>query len=119
MQVTALDIVTANQGLGELMGMALPIALSFKLARLAKAVGAEAKVIFEERDKLIKKHGTANDKGVIEVKPNTPAMEAYSADAVVLFAQEVTLDIEPVALPSTIEVKPATLIATMPFITVA
>jgi hypothetical protein len=46
-------------------------------------------------------------------------MEAYSADAVVLFAQEVTLDLEPIVLPSTIEVKPATLIATMPFITIA
>ena len=117
MQVTALDIVTANQGLGELMGMALPIALSFKLARLAKAVSAEAKVIFEERNKLIEKYGTKNDKGVAEIAPNTPAMEAFNADVAVLFSQEVTLDIEPVELPATIELKPATLIAAIPFVT--
>jgi hypothetical protein len=99
------------------MGMALPIALSFKLARLAKAITAEAKTIYEERNKLIEKYGTKNDKGVAEIAPNTPAMEAFNADAAVLYAQEVTLDIEPVELPATIDVKPATLIAAIPFVT--
>ena len=117
MKVTALDIITATQGLGELMGMALPIALSFKLARLAKAITAEAKTIYDERNKLIEKYGTKNDKGVAEIAPNTPAMEAFNADVTILFSQEVTLDLEPVALPATIDVKPATLIAAIPFVT--
>jgi hypothetical protein len=99
------------------MGMSLPIALSFKLARLAKAINAEAKVIFEERDKLIRKHGTKNAQGVFEVPPNTPEMEAFNADVKVLFAQEVPLDLEPVELPATLELKPGTLLAAFPFIT--
>ncbi|MDD4891599.1 MAG: hypothetical protein PHU85_16900 [Phycisphaerae bacterium] len=117
MKVTAQDIITATQGLGELMGMALPIALSFKLARLGKAVTAEAKVINEERNKLIEKHGEKGENGQIQVKPNTPAMEAFSADVAILYSQEVTLDLEPVELPATIELKPMTLLAAFPFVT--
>lgn len=117
MKVTALDIITATQGIGELMGMPLPIALSFKLARLAKAITAEAKVIYEERDKLIRKYGETNEKGETQVKPNSPNIEAYNADAKTLFSQEVTLDLEPVELPATLEVKPGTLLAAIPFVT--
>jgi len=114
LKVTALDIITATQGLGELMGMTLPIALSFKLARLAKAIGAEAKVIYEERDKLIVKYGE-KDGQQTKVKPEN--MEAFNADAAVLYAQAVELDLTPIELPATIEVKPGTLIAAIPFVT--
>ncbi|MCK9358194.1 MAG: hypothetical protein M0R22_13795 [Dehalococcoidia bacterium] len=115
MKVSALDIITATQGLGELMGMTLPIALSFKLARLAKAIGAEAKVIYEERDKLIVKYGEKDDKGQTKVKPEN--LDAFNADAAVLYSQEVTLDLDPVELPATIELKPGTLVAAFPFVT--
>lgn len=119
MKVTALDLVTAQQGMGELMAVKLPVGVSFRLARLARVIGDEVKLIYSERDKLIRKYGATDEKGNASIKPESANWSAYTTDVNALFAQELPIDVEPVELPATVELSGGALLALYKFITIA
>ena len=62
---TSGEIFAAREPLTQLMQRKFPIGVSFKLAKLAKTVQEELKVIEELRNNLIKEYGVAD-----EAKPN-------------------------------------------------
>jgi hypothetical protein len=101
MKLTNLEIWTANIPLQQLNQQKFPVRVSYALAKLAQKLNEQVKIIDEVRQGLVKKHGEKDEKtGQPTIQPNTPAMEAFSAEWVDLLKQEVEVDIkETIKLP--------------------
>jgi len=119
---TSGEIFAAREPLSQLMQQKLPIAVSFKLAKLAKTVQGELTVIEELRNALIKEYGVADeanpnqvtvptiiekldDKGKPIMDKGKPVMVAnpnfakFLDEVNELMAQEAKLVVEKVKLP--------------------
>jgi len=119
---TSGEIYAAREPLTQLMQQKFPIGVSFKLAKLAKTVQEELKVIEELRNALIKEYGVADEKNPNQITVPTiiekldekgkpimdkgkPVMEAnpnlskFLDEVNELMAQEVKMVIEKVKLP--------------------
>ena len=69
--MTAGEVEMLGMALGTLVGRDLPFNVSYSLAKLAKAVENELKILIELRQKLVKDYALHNDKGVpiTEINP--------------------------------------------------
>ena len=61
------ELTSMESSLKELVEMHLPIVVSFKLAKIVKAVFAELKDVEEKRRELVKKHGDTKENGDVVV----------------------------------------------------
>lgn len=118
MRVTNGDIWQANVAVGELCGMAWPVKVAYRLAKLARKIGQEHRDIDRVRVRLVERYGHATANGQFQVAPDSPSFAGFVADWNALIAEEIDVEIEPVALPLVdgMEIKPGTLLAMGPFI---
>ena len=93
MKLTNLEIWIANPNLQTLSQQKLPIRTSFALVKLSQALKSHLEAIEETRKILVNKFGTPDEKtGQPAIAPNTPAMEAFSAEGLELLKGEVEVD---------------------------
>jgi hypothetical protein len=91
---------------------------SYGLAKIAKKVNEELKVIEEVRTKLITKYGTTDDKGNCSIKPENPQWAEFLKEFEELMSQEVDIICDKVKLPETLVVDAQTLMALDKFVEV-
>lgn len=118
MKLTNGEIFSAREPLKKLMEERLPVKCSFKLAKLANKLNVGLKDIEDARNGLIKKYGTKNEKGRLEVKPDSPEYEKFVEEFNDLMDIEVEVVVERISLPESLEIEPSTLIALEKFIEV-
>ena len=99
MKLTNGDIWGAQEPLRKLVGQKFPVLVSYKLSKLVMKLNEQFKVIEEVRNGLIKKYGETDEKGNIQVKPDTENFAKFVAEFNELMAQEVELVCEKVKLP--------------------
>lgn len=103
MRVTNGDIWAAREPLAELVKEVLPVKTAYWLAKLARKVAEHARDIEAVRVRLIREHGSADEKGNILVSPESEAWPAFAAAFNELMAEQVELEglpMEKIALPS-------------------
>ncbi len=93
------DIFLAQEPLKTLVEQKLPVMVSYKLAKLVMKLNEQFKVIEEVRNGLIKKYGTADEKGQTLVKQDGENWTKFVAEFNELMAQEVEIVLEKVKLP--------------------
>jgi hypothetical protein len=103
MTVTLGTIRAAEPALKKLLTTELPIGTSFKLSKLVKIVDENLQHYENERVKLVKKFGKADDQGNINVQPDQ--MDEFLKGITELHAISVELPYEPVSVESLGEVK--------------
>ena len=122
---TSGEIFAAREPLTQLMQIKWPMGVSFKLAKLAKTIQDELRVIEELRNNLIKEYGTPDeanpnqitvptiiekldDKGEVVMEKDKPVMvpnpnfAKFLDEVGELMAQEVKMVVEKVKLPEVI-----------------
>ncbi len=119
MKVTNGEIRLMKEGIGRLSAMKLPVAVSFKLAKLANKVDEEFQAVETVRLKLVNQYGVKGENGVVDIKGAAPEeQEKFWIEFLELLNQEVELDFKPIKLPETLEVEPSILMPLAKFIDV-
>jgi hypothetical protein len=95
------DVLKLYGGLQGLAAIALPVALSWRVAKFAKAVQAEATLFDEQRRKLIEQHGTPD--------PETTGKYTFADGGVAIDAALKELLAQEVELPAFEKIKLADL----------
>lgn len=122
------ELAKAHSALTKLAAMPLPIKAAYWLSKLARLAVAEVRGYEEQRTAAVKRYGTArqatpaelangSDKEIVEVKAGDPKIDAFLAELKELQAVEVTLPVAPInldALPDTVEITAADLMALAP-----
>lgn len=106
MKLTNGDIYAAREPLKVLLDMRFPVAVSYKLAKLAAKVNEQLGTIEATRNGLVNRYGTTNDKGQVSVERDSPNFEKFAADFNDLMSIDVELVIEKVKLPEEVDGKP-------------
>jgi len=121
MQVSNGDIWQAQPALGELLKEKLPVKTAYWLAKLGRKLGERYRDISQVHDKIIQQYGEPNDKGNIEVKPDSPHRAECIAAITELMETEEDFPIDKITLPSDngLCVSAATLLVLEPFVEVA
>ncbi len=121
MKLTNGEIFNAREPLERLMGEKLPVKASYRLAQLAAKLQEQLQVIEKVRQGLIQTYGAPDPENMrrLRVDPASDGYPKFSKELGELFSQEVEIVIEPVALPDTLEMDAATLMALVKFVTVA
>lgn len=124
MQATNGDIWNAREALSELLKEKLPVKTAYWLAKLARKASEHLRDIDLMRVKLIREHGTADEKGNTEVKRDSEQWPAFEVAFNELMAETVELEglpMEKITLPSDngLCISAATLMVLEPFVEVA
>jgi len=119
MKLSVQEILAANQGLPEMLTWSLPAATSLKVARMAKAIRAEAQTIMGVRNDLIRKYGSPDDKGNHVINQEHENWPAFNEELQALLAEEVEIDVEPVELPASLEISAGAILALEKLVTIA
>ena len=121
MKLTNAEIFNAKEPLRQLGNCKLPVVASLALVKLGTKIMEHLKPIEQVRDGLIKTHGSVNPEipGAIAINPGDENWEKFVVEYDELMAQEVEIVITKVALPATLEIEPAVLMALEKFITIA
>lgn len=88
------------------MAMKFPVAVSFKLAKIANKLNDALRSIEAVRNGLINKYGEPNEKGQMAVSADSPNFEKFIAEFNDLMAIEVEVVIDKVRLPEEVDGKP-------------
>lgn len=119
MKLTNGDIWQAREPLRLLMDVRFPVKTSYRLARLMSTLNDPIRVIDEVRVGLVKKHGTVDEHGQVNVLPDTAEWSTFVGEFTEMLAIEVEVDVEKVQLPETdAEIEPGVLLALEKFIEV-
>ncbi len=103
MKVKNGDIFGAAEPLGELMKQKFPVKVAYGIARLASKINVEMKAIEEVRLGLVKKYGKENEKGNVEIKPDSEKWNEFIKEFNELMNQEIEFVFDKVKIPSDIE----------------
>lgn len=123
MKLTNGDLFTASGPLKTLIAMKFPVAVSFKLAKMANKLNDSLKSIEDVRNGLINKYGEQNEKGQTAVSEDSPNFAKFVSEFNDLMAIEVEVVIEKVKLPEEVdgrplEIEPSLLMALEKFVDV-
>lgn len=86
------DIVNSQNSLQKLLGVSLPVKVSYKLSKLVTKLQPELDLFNKEKDKLIEKYGEKDDKGVVSIKQDSPNMPKFAKEIDELAEMEVSID---------------------------
>lgn len=86
------DIVNSQNSLQKLLGVSLPVKVSYKLSKLVTKLQPELDLFNKEKDKLIEKYGEKDDKGVVSIKQDSPNMPKFAKEIDELAEMEVNID---------------------------
>ncbi|MBP3939497.1 MAG: hypothetical protein IK955_08810 [Clostridia bacterium] len=107
------SILNAREAAKKLMGQELPVKVSYRVAKLIKAMNSEIEVYDQERIRLCEKYGELDKKkGEYKISETT---EFYK-DLNSLLDIEVSLDVRKVSLPETLSITPADILSLSDFI---
>lgn len=70
MQIKAIELLQANQVLGQVGNLDVSYKLSYKIARIHKDVIREVKTLNEQRQKIVEKYAKKDAKGKLVIKVN-------------------------------------------------
>lgn len=120
MKLTNGELDNLQGPLTDLLKEKLPIATSFKLAKLAASLQEPVRVMQTCKEKIYATHGTPDPKNpaLVRIDPQGEDFPKFAKDLGELMAQEVDIDFEPVALPGTVQITPSVLMALDRFVTV-
>ncbi len=115
------EILNSKEPLEELIRQKFPVRTALALLKLARKIDEVLIPVQEIRNGLIRTHGSPNkdNPALIEVRPDSEGFAKYCEELGELLSEEVELVLKPVAIPDTVEVSPATMVALEKFITVA
>jgi len=99
MKLKNLDIFQAREPLQQLMGVKLPVRVSFQVATLASKLNDKLKVIEEVRNGLVNSYGEKDEHGRVSVKEGSDNFPKFASEFNELMEQEVELSFEKVKLP--------------------
>ena len=131
MKLTNGEIFDAQKPLGELAPQKMPVKISLAVLELKDLIKPIAGRVEELRNKLIREYGEDGIKGfgvwpeVLVPDPEhegrslqepNPKWEPFVKDFGEVRAEEVELDFEPIALPESVELSPAALMALEKFV---
>ncbi len=106
-------IINAREAAGRLAGQVLPVAVSYRVAKLINALNEELKAYETERVKLCERYGTLNK---AEGKYIIDRAEEFNREHSVLVDISVEINVDKVTLPDTINITPHDIIALDDFI---
>ena len=114
MEVPNGEVFASREPLQILVGMRLPVKVSFQIAKLTKILDEHFQLIDTVRNKLIADYGEVNVDGIPEVippndlrnRPVSPNWVKFITEFNELMAQAVELNVEKIQLPSEIDGKP-------------
>ncbi|MDO8670028.1 MAG: hypothetical protein Q7O66_01175 [Dehalococcoidia bacterium] len=112
------EIFQMGQLCGELAEVDVPARVGYHVGRLIKKVQSAGKDIDETRNKLIAKYGEKNDKGLPQVKPDSPNFETFAEEYNGLMDEKTDIDANKVILPAETKIKIKLLMAFDPFLEV-
>ena len=120
MKLTNLEIFNAKEPLRKLLEEKLPVKSSYGLAKLASKLDPQLGVIEKVRQGLIQTYGEKDPDNPqqIKVSSQSEGFPKFAEEYGELMAKEVEIVIEVVALPDTLEVDAATLMALQKFVKV-
>jgi len=115
------EILNSKEPLEELIRQKFPVRTALALLKLARKIDEVLIPAQEVRNGLIRTYGSPNkdNPALIEVRPDSEGFAKYCEEFGELLSEEVELVLKPVAIPDTVEVSPATMVALEKFITVA
>lgn len=95
-KVKLIDIVNSREALSNLMNEKLPMVVSYKLAKIFKAVAPELDILEQQRQKMIRDLGEPIDEedGAWRVKRENESK--FQKEFELLLKEEVELDFDPV-----------------------
>jgi len=108
MKLTNLDIFASARraAFQKILNKPFPVAISFKLAKMAQKLDVEFEAIEKVKNGLVTKYGVPNEKGQMTVTEDSPNFEKFVGEFNELMAMEVELVIEKVKLPEQVDGKP-------------
>ena len=141
MKVTNGEIFEAREPLGKLLVKEMPVKASYKLATLAHKFNDQLKIVEQVRVGLFKTYGQSDPSNPAQFKcpphivetdaagamvlvnglPNmieNPKFPKFMAEMTELMEQEIEIVVDAVALPDTLEIEPAVLMALEKFVKV-
>ena len=86
------DIVNSQTSLQKLLGVSLPVKVSYKLSKLVAKLQPELDIFNKEKDKLIEKYGEKDDKGNWTIKQDSENMPKFVEEINELTEMEVNID---------------------------
>ncbi len=108
MKLSLLSIVNAKTTLEKLAGLSLPIKVAYRVSKILNKVGSEFKDFEDSRIKLIRKYGTEQEDGNIEVLDENKTK--FFDEMNELLGEDIILDIPLLdldAFPDSCELSPA------------
>jgi hypothetical protein len=118
LKLTNAEIMNSKEPLQELVKLKLPIKTSLALMKLVQKFNEHLVPAEEIKDRLVGEYGTDQGNGKMGIGPGDENWPKFMADYAELVAQEVEVDVEIVALPATVEISPADLMAIEKLVTV-
>ena len=120
MKLTNGEIFNAKVPFQQLTAQKFPVKTSLALVQLMQKLESFLIPVEKVRTGLVKTYGKADENtGQTRVTPDSEGWEKFQEELVELMAQEVEVVFEKVALPETLEIEPAIVMALEKFITVA
>ena len=111
MEITLGEIYSFIEPLTGVSKLELPAAPSYHVAKLVRLVMAEAKLVEEQRQALIKKYGEKEAGGILTITPESKNWVPFVKELNELFTQKIDLDVRKVLLPiKNLNIQPATLL---------
>ena len=111
MELTNRDVFGFTRPLQELSTKELSIKTSYRILKIVKQIETQLSIIEKMRVDLVKKHGGADEKGNVNISPGSDAFNAFIIDFNEVLEQPVSINIEPVPLPDTLEISASSLLA--------
>ena len=109
------SILNAREAVQKLIKKDLPVAVSFRVAKLVNAMNVELAVYDAERNKLCEKYGKLNES---KTEYKIIRRDEFQKELISLFDIELELDANKVVLPKETTITPADLIALDDFVEV-
>uniref|UniRef100_A0A6M3XLD4 Uncharacterized protein n=1 Tax=viral metagenome TaxID=1070528 RepID=A0A6M3XLD4_9ZZZZ len=118
MKLTNGDIYNARESLMALLEEKMPVAISFKVAKLANKFNVELKTIEDVKNGLIKKYGKPDEKGRVSVPQDSPEFDKFVEEFNELMEQTVEMVVDKIKLSEDLSIEPKTLMALEKFVEV-
>ena len=121
MQLTNMELFNAKEPLKNLVSLKFPVKTSLGLAKLVQKVNEHLVPAEQVKEGLVKTYGTLNpeDANQMTVQPGDENWPKFAQEFGELLAQSVEIVFDKVALPETLEVEPATILALEKFVIIA
>jgi hypothetical protein len=98
MKVKLSVLINSSEPLKRLFAQKVPARVAFLLGKARRVIAVELDAFEEQRNALVKEHGTEGKDGVYGIKPGEEGWEEFAKQYGELVAVETTLQLEPVPL---------------------